>query len=701
MISVPPFPRLAFLRVRYTPLDVAAAAAQVTSREPSANFAYVVTPNAQHAVAAYRGDERFAGSQRGAWLVLNDSRILRLLAALLFGQRLPLAAGSDLVARLFEDGHMQGQTLTIIGGDTAMAALIRRRYAPAHVAQHIPPMGFYNSPGEIETCIRFVEAHPARYVFLVVGAPQSEMLAMVLARDRRTTGVGLCVGSALNFLTGSIRRAPPLLRVAHLEWLYRLAQNPARHARRVFIESAPILWIAVRERIAGEPDEMTARPGCAEATDARPTPLHGRVLDLAKRGAPKADACPRSAPTILVLALAAPLFCESFQYVVDCPPLYALTKAWPFLMLPVSVLAAATVRLAYKPLLLAAFAWSVGAAALVGVFQLGNSGIGAFAPTLKVWAILNGLSFVGVLAWLKPSPRQVERVIATLGAFTFAAMAIIWLVTPTSVYVGTIESTKVFLHDERGYRLNAPMMFGVLAIFLANRSFWSSPKLWKALSVAAAFALLVMIYKTRVLILGAAGVVVLGAALSAKRPPLALALLGAIFLVGAVPLWGYLHSDALSKSLGGSLSIRQIEFGKAVDFLNAAPWRWVTGVGSATRVGDVTLAEIVGTNFFFPSDLGWLGVTFEYGLIGAGLFLALHLFALKLGWKAVIASGLAGAAVFDYALFLILVSPVTSVALAPGEMASCLALGWWLSTGSGSEHLGPDHISRQRLDHDL
>ena len=368
---------------------------------------------------------------------------------------------------------------------------------------------------------------------------------------------------------------------------------------------------------------------------------------------------------------------------VDCPPLYVLTKAWPALMLPFAVFAAARLSLPYSALLLVAFAWMAGAATLLGVFQLGNSGLGALAPTLKVWALVNGLSFAGVLAVLKPTADGVTRMIAVLGVFTFIALAATWFLVPTSAYVGTIESTKVFLHDERGYRLNAPMMFGVLGIFLANRSFWRRPAVWKALLVGLAFVLLVTIYKTRVLILGTGAVVIIGAALSAKRPALIFAFLAAAALAGAVPLWSYLHSDTLTKSLGGSLSIRQIEFGKAVDFLNAQPWRWVTGVGSATRVGDVTLADIVGTNFFFPSDLGWLGVVFEYGLIGASLFLALHVFAIRIGWVALKTGALGGAAVFDYALYLLIVSPVTSVALAPGEMAACLAFGWWLSVEPG------------------
>ena len=159
--------------------------------------------------------------------------------------------------------------------------------------------------------------------------------------------------------------------------------------------------------------------------------------------------------------------------------------------------AAARLALPYKGLLLAALAWSVGAAALIGVFELGNSGGGALAPTLKVWALANGLAFAGLLAVTKPTPDEIARTIAILGAVTFAAMAAIWMLAPTSAYVGTIEATKVFLHDERGYRLNIPMMFGVLGIFLANRSFWRRPKVWKLLALATAFALLLTVSTRR------------------------------------------------------------------------------------------------------------------------------------------------------------------------------------------------------------
>lgn len=243
------FPRRHFLGVDFTPLALDPAVGEIVARDAAAPFAFVVTPNAQHVVAARSGDDRFAGPQTRAWMVLNDSRILRLLSLLLFGRDLPVAAGSDLVARLFEVGVPADATLTLIGGDAEVEAVLRHRFGIRSVARFTPSFGFWKDPAEVEQCLAFVRANPARYVFLIAGAPQSEGLARRLAETPGVTGIGLCVGSALNFLTGRIRRAPRWVQQANLEWAWRLALNPRGHFRRVFVESAPILWIALMERL--------------------------------------------------------------------------------------------------------------------------------------------------------------------------------------------------------------------------------------------------------------------------------------------------------------------------------------------------------------------------------------------------------------------------------------------------------------------
>lgn len=239
-----------FLGVEIAGLDAVEAAAVIAARDPALPFAYVVTPNAQHMVIIDRGsDPAFTRAYEGAWLRLCDSQIMRLLGRTLLNRHLPHAAGSDVTARLFAAHVRPDDAITVIGGDDELAARLRRRYGLMQLHLHQPPMGFITDPAAVDACIRFVLDHPSRYVFFAVGAPRSELLAHRIAERSGATGVGLCIGSSLHFITGLVQRAPPWMRRFALEWLYRLLRDPRGHARRVFVESLPLVGMAVRARL--------------------------------------------------------------------------------------------------------------------------------------------------------------------------------------------------------------------------------------------------------------------------------------------------------------------------------------------------------------------------------------------------------------------------------------------------------------------
>jgi len=235
-----------FLGVPFTPLGLAEAAARVAARPPGARFVFITTPNAHHTVHCARGDKRFSVAHDAAWLVLNDSRILRLLSRWLFAHDLPMAAGSDLTVELFRDYIRPEDAITIIGGTDDVESRLRTLNGIRSVARFNPPMGFIDNPVEIERCVDFILQHPARYIFLAVGAPQSEVVACRVLERGGAFGTALCIGSSLLFVTGVVRRAPLIIRKLNAEWAYRLMQNPRRHARRVFVDSLPVLWLALK-----------------------------------------------------------------------------------------------------------------------------------------------------------------------------------------------------------------------------------------------------------------------------------------------------------------------------------------------------------------------------------------------------------------------------------------------------------------------
>ncbi|MDQ6846261.1 MAG: WecB/TagA/CpsF family glycosyltransferase, partial [Candidatus Dormibacteraeota bacterium] len=55
--------------------------------------------------------------------------------------------------------------------------------------------------------------------------------------------VGIGVGGTLDYLAGTARRAPALVRQAGLEWLWRLGREPSRWRRQLVL---PQFWFLER-----------------------------------------------------------------------------------------------------------------------------------------------------------------------------------------------------------------------------------------------------------------------------------------------------------------------------------------------------------------------------------------------------------------------------------------------------------------------
>ncbi|RKK01324.1 WecB/TagA/CpsF family glycosyltransferase [Pseudoroseomonas wenyumeiae] len=232
------------LGVRFDALDLTGALALLTAREPTAPFAYVVTPNADHWIRL-QDQPRLRPLYDAAWLSLCDSRILRLLAARR-GVALELAPGSDLTQRLFNEVIGPETPVTVIGGTEAVVEALRARYGLARLAHHNPPMGFIRDPAAVAAVVDFVRAHPARFVLLCVGSPQQEKLAAAIVAAGGASGIGLCVGAAAEFVAGVKQRAPEWVQRASLEWLHRLGSEPRRLWRRYLLEAPRLLRLMAR-----------------------------------------------------------------------------------------------------------------------------------------------------------------------------------------------------------------------------------------------------------------------------------------------------------------------------------------------------------------------------------------------------------------------------------------------------------------------
>jgi N-acetylglucosaminyldiphosphoundecaprenol N-acetyl-beta-D-mannosaminyltransferase len=231
-------------------LDAPGAAALIAQRPADAPFAYVVTPNADHFVRIAR-NPALRPVYTDAWIRLLDSRVVARAARLLGLQTPRVAPGSDLAAVLFARHLDPDQPVTIVGLRAAYVARLARWYRLTNVAHYDPPAGFEHDAASFREAIAFVLAHPARLTFLAVGSPRQEMLAHAIAATGRACGTGLCVGAALEFLSGGATRAPGWMRFAGLEWLFRLTREPRRLAQRYLRDDPLIFRLLLDEKFAG------------------------------------------------------------------------------------------------------------------------------------------------------------------------------------------------------------------------------------------------------------------------------------------------------------------------------------------------------------------------------------------------------------------------------------------------------------------
>jgi exopolysaccharide biosynthesis WecB/TagA/CpsF family protein len=223
--------------------------ATVAARHGHGRYTFAVTPNVDHLIR-YHDDAAFRAHYRAAGYVLMDSRVVRRLVRLMKGTRLPICTGSDLTVTLLSKVANPTDRIVMLGGTAQQAQHLTTLYGLKNVQHHNPPMGFIKDPEAIEQCLQFIErASPFRFCFLAVGSPQQELIAHQLKTRGVARGFAICVGASINYITGAEKRAPEWVQNLALEWLYRLAHNPRRLARRYLLRGPRIFRYLFRARI--------------------------------------------------------------------------------------------------------------------------------------------------------------------------------------------------------------------------------------------------------------------------------------------------------------------------------------------------------------------------------------------------------------------------------------------------------------------
>jgi N-acetylglucosaminyldiphosphoundecaprenol N-acetyl-beta-D-mannosaminyltransferase len=119
------------------------------------------------------------------------------------------------------------------------------------------------TPGEDASVVRAINEAMPEIVWVGLSTPKQERwMAAHMGRIDASVLVG--VGAAFDIHAGTLRQAPRWMQRSGLEWLFRLAIEPRRLARRYIVNIPKFLLAVVRQppRLRTEPAEtVIVRPG--------------------------------------------------------------------------------------------------------------------------------------------------------------------------------------------------------------------------------------------------------------------------------------------------------------------------------------------------------------------------------------------------------------------------------------------------------
>jgi N-acetylglucosaminyldiphosphoundecaprenol N-acetyl-beta-D-mannosaminyltransferase len=242
------------LRIGEVPIDVLSfdqALDAIVSLATSGRGGYVVTPNIDHVVLAESHAE-FREAYQGASLSLVDGMPL-LWASRLLGVRLPQKiSGADLVEPLMRRSCVEGLRVYLLGAGPGVAMkageVLHARHGVDIVGCDGPQLSLARDAADTDAALARVRAARPHLLLLALGAPKQEIL-MRRFREAYAPAVALGIGASLDFIAGTVRRAPAWLSRAGLEWAWRLSREPKRLWRRYLLNDPKFIAILARSVI--------------------------------------------------------------------------------------------------------------------------------------------------------------------------------------------------------------------------------------------------------------------------------------------------------------------------------------------------------------------------------------------------------------------------------------------------------------------
>jgi len=194
---------------------------------------FVTTPNPEIILTAGR-DEEYFFILNSADLAIADGFGL-VLAGLISGQKIHRLAGADITKILLQKANDQQLKVLIINWAEGLST---KDDIEKSLSQQWPQLNLKIIDVAKKEKLSAEENQPIndfapQIIFVGLGAPVQEKLIYQELKNWPSSRIAIGIGGSFDFITGKIKRAPKIIRLVGLEWLWRVISQPQNKLKRL------------------------------------------------------------------------------------------------------------------------------------------------------------------------------------------------------------------------------------------------------------------------------------------------------------------------------------------------------------------------------------------------------------------------------------------------------------------------------------
>ena len=148
-------------------------------------------------------------------------------------------SGSDFSLKIVEFCSENNLKLLLVGGKEGVADKAKEnlltKYPSIEIETICPPFGHEKDPKLTAELIEEINSKKADIVFMCTGFPKADLF-FVNNRESFPKAMYFFLGATVDFLAGSVKRAPKWMSKCGLEWLYRLFHDFRRLFKRYWLD---------------------------------------------------------------------------------------------------------------------------------------------------------------------------------------------------------------------------------------------------------------------------------------------------------------------------------------------------------------------------------------------------------------------------------------------------------------------------------